>query len=201
MLGWIASAVFLTRLVPQPTRLLRTGVPDGVSPMSAMNTAVTDLGWLAYGLQVALVPVWAVAAVSLFPCVLMVVLLARRTTRRDMAGSALWLLVVLVATALGALGAVLSISVVVTNGPQVWVALREHHLDGISPATWFLAVADASLWGAYGVATGDGALMGYGSVLVASSLVILTRIWWTRRANSAMPAGAPAVETVATETA
>ena len=194
VLGWVASAVFLTRLVPQPVRLLRTGVPDGVSPVSAMNTFVTDCGWLAYGLMVGLVPVWAVAVASLGPCALMVVLLARRTTARDVVASTAWLAVVLGATAAGALGAVLGISVVVNSGPQVWVAVREHRLDGLSPATWLLAIADASLWGAYGVATGDGALMGYGSVLVASALVILTRIWWTRRVAplpTPLPVAAP----------
>ncbi|MCZ7535638.1 MAG: hypothetical protein M5T61_06685 [Acidimicrobiia bacterium] len=180
LLGWLASAVFLSRLVPQPARLLRTGVPDGVSPMSAMNCIVTDLGWIAYGLLAGLVPVWVVGIVSLFPGVLFVVLLLRRTTLRDLLGSAIWTGVIIAAWAIGALGAVLAISVVVNNGPQVWVAVRERNLVGLAPTTWLIAIADALLWGAYGVATGDGALIGYGVVLLVSALVILGRIRLTR---------------------
>lgn len=185
ILGWTASAVFLTRLVPQPVRLLRTGVPDGVSPMAALNGVVGDLGWLVYGVGVGLVPVWTVAGVSLVPCLLMAVLLARSTTVHDVLGAALWSGIVMTAWALGALGTVLGISVLVNNGPQVWVAVRSRNLVGLAPATWMIAIADASLWGAYGVATGDGALFGYGTALTASALVILARIWWTRRAAGA----------------
>ncbi len=150
VLGWIASAVFLSRLVPQPARLLRTGVADGVSPMAALNAVVTDLGWLVYGLVVGLVPVWAVAVVSLFPGFLMVTLLAKRTTGSDVLGAALWLGASLAAWRFGALGALLGISVMVNNGPQVWVSLKESDLAGIAPGAWLIAIADASLWGAYG---------------------------------------------------
>ncbi len=193
VLGWVASAVFLSRLVPQPARLLRTGVPDGVSQMSAMNCVATDLGWIAYGLLAGLTPVWVVGVVSLFPGVLVVVLLVRRTTRRDLLGSAVWTAVIVAAWALGALGAVLAISVLVNSGPQVWVALKQDNLVGLAPTTWLIAIADALLWGAYGVATGDGALIGYGVVLLASALVILGRIRFTHRTALVTPAAPLAV--------
>ena len=45
------------------------------------------------------------------------------------------------------------------------------------------SVLDAATWGAYGVAVGDGALMGYGVVLVSSSVVVLSRVWWTSRSR------------------
>lgn len=63
--------------------------------------------------RVGLAPVWAVAGVSLVPCVLMVVLLVRSTTVCDVFGAALWFGIVITAWALGALGTVLDISVIV----------------------------------------------------------------------------------------
>ncbi len=183
-LGWIASAVFLARLVPQPMKLRRTGLPEGLSPMAAMNGVISDVGWVLYGFSAALVPVWAVSVASLVPTVATLVLLlvtTRRVPRPDLVGSGIWLLSVAMAWQLGALVTVLGLSVVVNHGPQVVAAVRERDLRGISTTTYLLAIADAVLWGAYGLAVRDPALLAYGGVLIAASGVILARIWWTRR--------------------
>jgi uncharacterized protein with PQ loop repeat len=182
VLGWIASIAFFARLFPQPVRLARTGVPDGVSPLGALNAAVSDIGWILYGVGAALVPVWGTAAVALVPGIWTVVLLRRSTGRRDVVGGLVWLAVILLAWRTGAMVTILGLSVLVNQGPMVWTALRQNRLDGIAPMTWMLALADASLWGLYGVAVGDAALMGYGLVLFTSAVVILARVWWTRRA-------------------
>ena len=186
LLGWIASAVFLIRLLPQPARLARTGVPDGLSPLAALNAVIADVGWVAYGLSAHLAPVWSVAAVALVIGVITVVLLAKRTTSRDLLGSGVWAAIVVATASLGALGAVLAASVAVINGPQVWVAIEGRNLTGISPSTWLIAILDASLWGAYGIATRDGALIAYGVVMIASAVVILARIRATRRAVTSL---------------
>ena len=65
----IASIIFLARLVPQPLRIARTGVPDGVSPLSAMNGVTACIAWIAYGLMVGVVPVWSVSVIALIPSV------------------------------------------------------------------------------------------------------------------------------------
>lgn len=184
VLGWIASIAFFARLFPQPIRLARTGVPDGVSPLGALNAAVSDIGWILYGIGAGLVPVWGTAAVALVPGVWTVALLRRSTGRRDVVGGLVWLAVILLAWRTGAMVTILGLSVLVNQGPMVWTALREDRLDGIAPMTWLLALADASLWGLYGVAVGDAALMGYGAVLFTSAVVILGRVWWTRRATA-----------------
>ena len=181
VIGWIASVVFLARLLPQPIRLARTGVPDGVSPLGALNSAVSDIAWVLYGLAAALIPVWAVAAVALLPGIATVVLVRRRIARIDLLGAGAWLALILVAAALNSLAVVLAASVLVNQGPQVWTAIRSNRLDGISKTTWYIALADAALWGSYGVALLDVALIGYGVVLLTSAVVILTRIWWTQR--------------------
>lgn len=180
LLGWLATVAFLVRLLPQPIRLMRTGVPDGVSPMAVMNIALTELAWLLYGLIEGLVPVWVVSLPALPLGLWTVVLIRRQITARDLLGSGVWLAAIVLGWLTGALAVVLAASVLVNYGPQVVTAVRGHRLEGLAPATWWLALADASLWGAYGVAVGDPALVGYCVVLSASAAVILWRIWRTR---------------------
>ena len=184
VLALVASAVFLVRLLPQPIRLARTGSASGVSALAALTSVLTTGGWLAYGLWAGLPVVWAVSVVALIPGIWTVVLLRRETTRLDVAAAGSWLGVQVVAAAVGLFAAVLAAGVLVTQGPQVVKSVRESDLSGIAPATWWISVLDAATWGAYGVAIGDAALMGYGVVLMGSAAVVLSRVYWTRRHGS-----------------
>lgn len=188
VLAVLASLAFFARMTPQPVRLWRTGVPDGVSPLAAMNSAASDLGWILYGTAAGLLPVWGTAVIALVPGLWTVWLLRRQVTRRDLAGVGLWVGVILAAWAGGGLVTILGLSVVVNQGPQVVKAVRDDDLWGIAPATYVFAVFDAVLWGAYGFAAGDVAVIGYGVVLLSAAAIILARIWWTRRVGSAVPA-------------
>jgi uncharacterized protein with PQ loop repeat len=185
VIGYVASVVFLARLMPQPIRLARTGVPDGVSPLAMMNGVFSDVGWILYGLSVGLLPVWGVAVLALPAGIWTVALLRDRITRNDLFGAAVWLTTILIAWQVDRLAVILGLSVIVNHGPQVWAAVSSNHLRGISRTTWLLAIGDASLWGGYGIATGDPALMGYGGVLLTGALIILGRIWWTSRLDGA----------------
>ena len=180
-LSVVASAVFLVRLLPQPLRLWRSGVAEGVSPMSAYNAVLSAVAWTLYGLAQGLFVVWFVSLLALVPGVWQAVLLLRRTTPTDAAGAVVWGGVVVAGAATGTLGPVLALSVLVTSGPQVWESLRDRDLSGIAPTTWRISLADAALWGAYGLAIDDAALLGYWAVLTACALVVLARIAWTRR--------------------
>jgi uncharacterized protein with PQ loop repeat len=180
VLGWLATVAFLVRLLPQPIRLVRTGIPNGVSSIAIMNIALTELAWLLYGVIEGLLPVWAVSLPALPLGLWTVVLLRHQITRRDLLVSGAWLLAIVVGFATGTLAVILAASVFVNYGPQVLTALRGEHLEGLAPATWFLALLDAGLWGAYGVAVGDPALLGYCIILTLFALVILWRIWRTR---------------------
>ena len=180
ILALVASAVFLVRLLPQPIRLARTGSAAGVSALAALTSVLTTTAWLAYGLWAGLPVVWGVSVVALVPGLWTVVLLRRETKRSDVAAAGSWLGVQVVAAAVGLFAAVLAAGVVVTQGPQVVKAVRESDLSGIAPATWWISVLDAATWGAYGVAIGDAALMGYGVVLMSSAAIVLGRIHWTR---------------------
>jgi uncharacterized protein with PQ loop repeat len=181
VLSIVAPVVYLVRLLPQPLRLYRTGVAAGVSPLSAMNGVIGDVGWLAYGLSAGLPAVWVVSSLALVPAIWTAALLRREVTRLDLAGAAAWAVVLVVSAALGVVGVSLAAGVVVSQGPQVLEALRDDDLSGIAPSTWWVAVLDAGTWGAYGVAVGDAALMGYGVVLSAAAAVVLARIEWTVR--------------------
>lgn len=187
VLGWIAVVTFVVRLVPQPVRLARTGIPDGVSPITALNIALTELAWFVYGISQGSVPIWIVSLPS-FPLAMWTVLLLRRqTTRRDLVATALWATIIGLAWLSGALGAVLGLAVFVQFGPQVWVALRSDDLEGISPNAWRLAILDGCVWGAYGITIADYALLAYASTLIVFAVIILVRV---RQTRSLVPAPA-----------
>lgn len=180
LLGWLASVVYLSRLLPQPIRLTRTGLPEGISTVAAMNAVISDAAWIAYGLQAGLLPVWLVALVGVVPGVWTVVLLRREVDRGDLVRSGAWLAVVVVAALVGGLGVILAASVLVNVGPQVWTALRSNDLRGLSAFTWVLAIGDGLLWGAYGWVVADVALLAYAGVLVTGALIVLLRMAMTR---------------------
>jgi uncharacterized protein with PQ loop repeat len=176
-----ASVVFLIRLLPQPIRLARSGVADGVAPVSALNAVVSAVAWIAYGLVQGLPVVWGVSVLALIPCTWQAVLLRREVTRRDLAAAGGFVGALVVAAALGVLGLALAGTVLVTTGPQVRRVLRDHDLSGVAPATWWVAIVDAAAWGAYGWVLSDAALIGYFVALTAASIIVLARLAWTSR--------------------
>jgi uncharacterized protein with PQ loop repeat len=176
MLGWLAAVVVIVRMIPQPVRLVRTGVPHGVSALAVINIALTELAWIVYGLSENLAPVWVLSLFA-FPAGLWTVYLLRdRIARPDLFGAAVWSASIVLGALTGTLALVLALSVVVNYGPQVLTAIRGTRLEGLAPATWYLALADAGLWGAYGLAIGDPALIGYCVALASAAVVILARI-------------------------
>lgn len=181
LLALVASGIFLIRLLPQPFRLARGGGVSGVSALAALNAVVSACAWTAYGLQADLVVVWAVSVLALVPGIWQGVLLRREIRRRDLSWTGLYIVVLLLAAALGFLGVALAGTVLVTAGPQLRIAVTQDDLRGLAPATWWVGIFDATAWGLYGLAISDPALLGYFVVLVATAVVILSRIHWTQR--------------------
>jgi len=157
---------------------MRTGEVAGVSALAALTSVVSAGAWLAYGLDRGLAVVWIVSVLALIPGLWIVGLLRRRISSSDAALCALWVLVILAASAAGLFSAVLALTVLVSAGPQVATALRSRDLSGIAAATWWVAIADALSWGAYGLAVGDAALLGYCVVLLGCALTVLLRLRW-----------------------
>lgn len=189
-LAIVASVVFLVRLLPQPLRLARRGVALGVSALAAANAVISALAWVAYGLQADLPVVWGVSVLALGPCVWQAWLLRHDLDRRDLLGVAVFVGALLTAAAVGLLGVALGGTVLVTTGPQVARALRSDDLSGLAPATWWVAIVDAVTWGAYGLAIGDAALVGYFVVLLGSAVTVLWRIGAAARTSPAPDVGA-----------
>src|SRR5438132_9685022 len=179
-LSLVASAIFLIRLLPQPARLWRTGVTTGVSPVAAANAVTSASAWLVYGLVHGLLVVWVVSIVALVPGVWTVTLLRREFGRIEVLAAGAVVGAFALSAGFGVFGAALALGVLATAGPQVWRAMRHSNLQGIAPATWFVAVADASLWGGYGLVISDRALEGYGVVLLTSAAIVLGPVAWPR---------------------
>ena len=191
VLALVASVVFLVRLLPQPVRLARRGVASGVSALAGLNAVVATLAWLVYGLYAGLPVVWGVSVLALGPGVWQVVLLRREVRWPDVAWTGALVAVLVAAAAAGLFAAALAFTVLVTAGPQLWRACTHHDLDGLAPATWWVALVDAATWGLYGVAIGDVALIGYFVVLGVTAALILLRLARVRgRVSSGAPAAA-----------
>jgi len=186
VLGWTAVALTFVRLGSQPWHNLRTRRIEGVSAAALVNNLVSDAGWLVYGLAVGLAPVWVVAAV-IIPVDVLALAVARSRADRWTAVSAVAWSAALAGSWLFAgtsgLGTVLVVSVAVGLAPQVVAVLRLPSLPGLSMVTVALGVADAVVWAAYGLATGDLTLVLYGVVLLAGKTVIGWRVVTTSRAG------------------
>ncbi len=156
--------------------LWRTGLPDGVSALAALNATVSAATWTLYGIIAQLPIVWVVSLVALGLSGWTAVLLRRSTTLRDIAHASVFVAIVIIAGAAGLLALALAGSVLFSIGPQLVKALRETDLAGIAPATMWLALGDAAAWGAYGALLRDPALVGYFLVLTASAAIILFRL-------------------------
>lgn len=191
-LSLLASVIFLIRLIPQPARLWRTGVTAGVSPVAAANAVTSASAWLVYGASRGLLVVWAVSVAALVPGLWTVSLLRREFGRLEVLATGAVAGTFVLSAAVGVFGAALALGVLATAGPQVWRSVRHSDLWGIAPATWFVAIADAVSWGAYGVLIHDGALQGYGVVLFAGAAIVLGRVAWTRRRVVSAQVASPA---------
>lgn len=193
VLGWVGGLLVVVRLLPQPWHTWRTGAVHGVSGTALANNLVSDVGWTAYGLAAGLTPLWVAGAATVVVDVLTIALARSAVGRRAVASGLAWAAVLALAWVGGGavvFGTVLGVATVVNHAPQVATALRSSDLSGLHPATWWLSLADAGLWGGYGLLVGDLGVVAYGVVLGMAGSIVLGRIAWTRRV--AVVADAPA---------
>lgn len=171
-------------LIPQILRLARTGDTAGVSSTWAAFGALTNTTWVIY---LAMIGLWA-AAIAPALAVLAYTITVRFLVRGDFRRSWIWLsglyaFLFSVVAGLGgtdALGPVLALTPVVQLAPGMTSVFREAHPTGVSPVTWGLGLCEAVLWGVYGWLVSDMALVGYGLVTCAGSILILGRLIATR---------------------
>lgn len=186
LLGWIGGLLVVVRLLPQPWHTWRTGAVHGVSGTALANNLVSDVGWTAFGVATGLTPLWVAAGATVAVDVVALVVARRAVGTRALALAGAWAGALAAAWVVGGpvvFGTALGLATAVCHAPQVVTALRSTDLSGLHPATWWLALADAALWGGYGLATGELGVVVYGIVLGTAGTIVLTRLAVTRRAT------------------
>jgi uncharacterized protein with PQ loop repeat len=192
-----ATALAAVFLVPQIVRLISRRDATGVSSVWAAFGVVTNSAWVGYLAAVGLwaaVPAPALAALTYGVALCVIAPLDRRLAWVwSSCGYAALLAAAGALGGIGVLGVVLSVTPAVQLTPQVIAVFRERCPTGVSPATWSLSIAEAMLWGCYGLLVGDLALIGYGLVTSAGSALILGR-WAATSSRWRSPATAPAAD-------
>jgi uncharacterized protein with PQ loop repeat len=196
VLAATATALAAVFLVPQIVRLISKRDATGVSAVWAAFGVVTNTAWVLYlgamGLWVA-VPAPALAAATYVIALAVIVPLDRRRSWMWMSGLYVAVLaVVALLSGLVTLGLVLSVTPAVQLAPQIITVYRERCPSGVSPTTWSLGLVEAVLWAFYGLVVSDVALVGYGLVTSAGSMLILGRLLANRRRWSTRASVVPA---------
>ncbi len=162
-LGTAGTILGLIRAMPQLVKLLRAREAFGVSVDTAATSAVCSFGWVAYGLWTNQFFFGLASALTGFIFAL-ITLFALRFGRRvqEFRVAPLWL-ALLVLTGLVAgkngLGAVLAISVLIANLPQLALAYKESNLADLSLGTWTISTVEGLIWLTYAFLLQDGAIM------------------------------------------
>jgi hypothetical protein len=87
-------------------------------------------------------------------------------------------------------GVVLGLSVAVQLAPPVWTAYRSPNPSGVSAGTWWIGLAEAVLWGYYGLFHDDAGIITFGIVAAAVSILMLARYYATSGRVAAVAASA-----------
>ena len=184
LLAIIATTTGVGMLVPQVLRVRRLRTLYGVSHVWVGVGLAMNSWWLAYGLQGR---IWGLVPISVLSLLLYgelarwMLRLSSTGAPASIAGGAAmlgWIPVVgLFLGGWDAAGVAIGLCYAAQFTPAAVTAWRAVDLDGISPATWVLALVEALAWLVYGALTADPALMvggGGGSVMSALILVRLT---------------------------
>lgn len=177
-------------LVPQITKLNRTGDSSGVSTTWAALGLVTNVGWLGYlisqGFWIAIpAPIFTVVAYAL---TMWALVRTGRDPRQSYVLGAVWGALLTVTALLAgwiALGVILGLSYGVMLTPSIWTAFRTADPSGISPGTWWIGIAEAFLWGYYGWFWADIGILAFSVVSLVGSVLMLARYQSTRSETEA----------------
>ncbi len=176
-----ATLLSAWQLVPQLARSLRVRSTAGLSPIWAAIGGFVNLGWFGYrwaqDLWLALIS----PAISMVLYLALLFLVLHTTpARRGLRLAILGVISSLVAAGwVGGwplVGTVLGLWAGVQIAPAVWSAHRSTGRLAIAPGLWIIGLGQALLWGYYGYAVGDAALVLYGVMMGSGSMAILLRL-------------------------
>lgn len=182
----VANILGAAMALPQATKLIRNRQAQGVSPAWAGTSAMVNGWWVAYGLgagDTSIVPVSVVSVIA-YLAIATALLRYGHTPRTPvllaMVGSAAGVGLVPVvallaggwATAGVALGAMYGIQL----SPAVVAVYRSVDVSGVSAATWAMALAEALLFGVWGLAHRDAGLIALAATGSTMSALVLARL-------------------------
>lgn len=159
ILGVVGTIIDLIRAMPQLARLIRARNSSGVAVDTSGASFVVGMGWTAYGF-ITHQPFVALASgivAGIFFAITLTALRFGRSTS-EFKVTPIWLIVMLLSSLLfgiDGLGATLSISVLISNIPQIQVAYKESNLSGLSLWTWLLNLSGGLTWCLYAILQHD----------------------------------------------
>jgi len=182
-LGLAATLLAFACTLPQLAKLVRGRSAAGISVAALANSTISGIAWTVYGI-VEGEPWVALPAFVALPATAGALVLAWRDggNRSRMWLPAVWLAVILTATAVVPLVGAVPITVVLGGSvallitPAAITAWRSHDVSGIAASGWVFLVFDALLCGAYGVIADVDANVLYGITATLGAAAILTRI-------------------------
>lgn len=159
ILGTFGTLLGLVRAMPQLVRLLRAREALGVSVDTAATTAICSFSWALYGVLTDQFYFSLASGLTglIFTLIALFALRFGRTIK-ELKVAPMWFAVLLLAWAVAGkngLGAVLAVSVLVANLPQLWLAYKESDLTDLSLETWSISTVEGLTWLAYALLRQD----------------------------------------------
>lgn len=176
----VATGLAWWSLIPQITRLVRTGDPTGVSQSWPAIGLASNAAWTVYLGRAGLWP--AVPSTALMTVFYSLVLWAMRRAGgrigRGLTLGSCWAGALAITSLLAGnatMGLVLAGSYVLQFTPAVVAAYRVRRPTGVSAATWVFIGVESALWGSYGWLNGDLPVVLYGAAGVVATVLIVGR--------------------------
>jgi uncharacterized protein with PQ loop repeat len=178
-----ASVLGSGMALPQALKLARTQNVDGVSAVWIGVSMAINVWWTIYAIHESVWALLPVSTVSLALYLGMGVIYLRSVGASALPGFAVGGLILgmapLPALLVGgweAAGLAIGLSYGIQLAPAVFAAFRTRALDGVSPGTWVISLAEAVLWLAYGAMISDIALLAGGTAGVVMATAMLSRL-------------------------
>lgn len=177
LLGMAGTVIGLVRALPQLLRLLRSKEALGVSVDTAATSSVVSFGWATYGLLTQQ-PYVAFATGASAVVFLLISVVALRFGRQinELRVAPIWFCVLIFAFLFKkdiGLGIILPISILASNIPQLYIAVREDDLTDLSLGTWLFSMSDGLIWGGYSFIVYDFSIMIFALFQLSTSGVIV----------------------------
>jgi uncharacterized protein with PQ loop repeat len=163
ILGTFGTILGLFRAMPQLFRLVRAKEAFGVSVDTAATSAICSFSWVIYGVLTEQFFFSLSSGLTGFIFTL-ITLFALRFGRqvKELKVTPIWFIVLLLAGVIfgkNGLGLVLSISVLISNVPQLWLAYKENNLADLSLGTWLISTVEGAIWLTYAILQQDIAII------------------------------------------